>query len=309
MVLHIGNMEIPVYQQKLAEHNIHILNTQGEIYYIPMITRGNCVADGTETLFYTEQEINTCNEITLPPGCYRLEMRGGNGGTASDNHNNTHLATNVVYTLNLIDPMQITLFRGGDGITVPAKDETKIPRVNNGLDSFVIAGDKIMSAPGGQPAYGVYVHRYILDQRILSHYESRRLAKGVNNYVEWFTSPGGGDSPNGTAGLTDNTILTEHPELSVSTATNGTSERGGDAADMSLTTPDGITHTAKGGKGGETIKYTCNGHTVFSYGTGGFGALCAHNLLTNEYKCIDGTDGASGNSNNSETSYIKIYKL
>ena len=309
MVLHIGNMEIPVYQQKLAEHNIHILNNKGEIYYIPMITQGNCVADGTETLFYTEQEINTCNEITLPPGCYRLEMRGGNGGTASDNHNNTHLATDVVYTLNLIDPMQITLFRGGDGITVPAKDETKLSQANNGLDSFVIAGDKIMSAPGGQPAYDVYVYRYIWDQRMVSNYRDRLLTRDATDYAEWFTSPSGGDSPNGKAGSTNNTILTEHPELSVSTAKNGTSAGGGDAADMSLTTPEGITHTAKGGKGGETIKYTCNGHTVFSYGTGGVGALCAHNLLTNEYKCIDGTDGASGNSGNSETSYIKIYKL
>mgnify|MGYP003288287720 CR=1 FL=1 len=236
-------------------------------------------------------------------------MRGGNGGTQSDNHNDTHLATDVVYTLNLIDPMQITLFRGGDGITVPARDETQVPMANNGLDSFVIAGDKIMSAPGGQPAYDIFVYRSIYDRRLYSNYNSRNLTREENAYVEWFTSPSGGDSPNGKAGSTDNTILTKHPELSVSTAKNGTSAGGGNAADMSLTTPEGITHTAKGGKGGETIEYTCNGHTVFSYGTGGVGALCAHNLLTNEYKCIDGTDGASGNSNKSETSYIKIYKL
>jgi hypothetical protein len=236
-------------------------------------------------------------------------MRGGNGGAESDNHNNAHLATDVIYTLNLIDPMQITLFRGGDGITVPAKDETEVTTANNGLDSFVIAGDKIMSAPGGQPAYDVYVYRYIWDQRMVSFYVSGRLTKETTDYAEWFASPSGGDSPNGKAGDTTNEIITKYPELSVSTAKNGTSAGGGDAADMSLTTPEGITHSAKGGKGGETIEYTCNGHTVFSYGTGGIGALCAHNLLTNEYKCIDGTDGASGNSGNSETSYIKIYKL
>ncbi len=318
MILHLGDTTIPVYTEKLTERALHIQNSAGTIFYVPLITQGECVATGTETLFYEEQSINTCKQITLEPGCYRIEIRGGDGGTNETIKPPLVSGETKTYTLNLINPTQIHLFRGGDGATAPANEFNSCQRSNNGVTSFIVTPNKIFDAPGGPASthsHSTYTTPtgLAIDWKCLQHINSNN---GFASYTEHdpvhntltVQAPYGGNAPDGTAGIAYNAHFSENFKYTGG-AKSATSTHGGNGGNMQYITPDGTITSGTGGAGGETISYTCGGHTVYSYGSGGVGAMCYYAENSNEYGCLNGGDGASGSTNTSDTSFIKIYKL
>ena len=58
---------------------LYFKTSDGNIYHtIDKIPDGMCVLNNNgEELVYEATNFNTCNEITLQPGCYRAELRGG----------------------------------------------------------------------------------------------------------------------------------------------------------------------------------------------------------------------------------------
>mgnify|MGYP000352207747 CR=1 FL=1 len=64
---------------------LHIMAQNGAIYdIVENVPDGACIMGRAEELVYEASSINVCDTITLPAGCYRVELMGGMGGSRSD---------------------------------------------------------------------------------------------------------------------------------------------------------------------------------------------------------------------------------
>lgn len=318
---------------------INILASDGTHYVNAIVPDGGYIIYGDETLYYEEDSINECKEITLPAGRYRIEVMGGRGGGDTDLTKRVLTPSKEFYTFSIDADTQIYLFRGGDGV-VKQPSARGIPpgSGSSGVDSFAIIDGKIIRSNGGHGMYGNKLNGWYFtesvggtggaNEYIKNHYgEDMNFGRnGIHGNKGTATSyykiisfaGGGGGAPDGTAGTKNFDINTSQFEFCEAEGSNcsarstaggpATDTGGGNGGDVYVTYKDWSV-AAHGGKGGKNVYYPCGGINAVSYGGGGSGAGCKGGYLNDtEPVCYDGTDGGSGSSNSSDTSYIKIYK-
>lgn len=115
-MIHIGDYTVPAYTSQMTTPSLKIRTSDGSMFYVPMIAEDMCIATGNTELYYEETDINTCKEITLPAGCWRVELSGGFGqGLCGSDDDIYQTGATETYTLRLNTETQIYVFRGGDG--------------------------------------------------------------------------------------------------------------------------------------------------------------------------------------------------
>lgn len=89
--IHLGDMQIIVQKVQKTTPALKVMNSDGEIYYAS-VRAGACpsslvVGDaenpytvGSFTLVYEEDSFDSCQTVTLEPGCYSVSVMGGSGG-------------------------------------------------------------------------------------------------------------------------------------------------------------------------------------------------------------------------------------
>ena len=324
-MIHIGDYTVPAYTSQMTTPSLKIRTSDGSMFYVPTIAEDMCIATGNTELYYEETDINTCKEITLPAGCWRVELSGGFGqGLCGSDDDIYQTGATETYTLRLNTETQIYVFRGGDG-NAPAAyvAGTGIGGGASGVDSFIVVKNQIKSAAGGggelcqsgNPTYSTEFDSNNLQCNLRPGYggggspDRAGGQSGHNNTdsaCKIFYGAGGGGAPSGKSG----SQATLNDARFVATAPTAASvARGGNGAGIKFTDTDGTTIAATGGRGGETQSWTCGGHTVYSYGGGGGGATCWVMNENSSVTCNSGTDGGSGSTGTSDTSYVKIYRL
>ena len=317
---------------------INILASDGTHYVNAIVPDGGYILYGGETLYYEEDSINECKEITLPAGRYRIEVMGGRGG--GDHNVAGRLLTpfKEFYTFSIDTDTQIYLFRGGDGlVTQPSAQESPPGSGSSGVDSFAIIDGNIIRSNGG---HGMHIRKKWTFTESMggtggANENTKNYAGEDMNYgrpgftgtqISAISSPyyyilsagGGGGAPDGTASTRSFNVNTSQFEFCSAEGSNcsarstagvpATDTGGGNGGDVYVTYKDWSV-VAHGGQGGKNVYYPCGGINAVSYGAGGSGAVCKGGYLNDtEPVCYDGTDGGSGSSNSSNTSYIKIYK-
>ena len=309
---------------------LYFKTSDGNIYHtIDKIPDGMCILNnaGTE-LVYEATNFNTCNEITLQPGCYRAELRGGIG--LQNEYCLDIVEQDFTPTISAIfsisEPTTVYVFRGGDGnpggVNVVNNGTGSFGGGASGVDSILVVGDRVWRASGGVGKMcstsisikkqfnqaGAYTT--IADGNgVGGNSELVQLVSQKRTYVSrepyiYGIGGGGGASPNG-AGGTDWQYHHDfiNTDEYVNAGTNGTDERGGNGGDIYVCYNPSCTSrvSATGGVGGETIKYECGGQTAKTYGGGG-----AYHISNG---VADGGDGGSGSTDHSDTSFIRIYRI
>ena len=312
---------------------LHIMTHNGAIYdVVEDIPAGSCIIGGTETLVYEASTFNTCQEIRLKPGCYRVEMMGGLGGLYPDCLNAAQQMITEplsgMFTLNT--ETTVYAFRGGDGMPGTVNKSSSyygsFGGGASGADSIVVVGDRVFRARGG---VGGTCVRIIGNQSSLI---SKVVANGIGGgadfgdaawsrpvcvslyqyekerYVNGFYGGGGGGAPSGTGGTTFARTDRCPTDAVVNVGASGTSLGGGNGGDVTNAyyNPDDTTpKNATGGRGGANVTWTCGGQTITVYGGGGGGACINGSYAIS----INGGDGGSGSTGTSNTSYLRIYKM
>ena len=317
---------------------INILASDGTHYVNAIVPDGGYILYGDETLYYEEDSINECKEITLPAGRYRIEVMGGRGGGDKDFVLRVLTPFKEFYTFSIDTDTQIYLFRGGDGlVTQPTARGIPTASGSSGVDSFAIIDGNIIRSNGG---HGMHIRNWDFTEsiggtgganEIIKNYYGEDMNYGrlglrgnygsaatSNKYNIISSGGGGGGAPDGTTYTRIINVNTSQFEFCSAEGSNcsarstagvpATGTGGGNGGDVYVTYKDWSV-VAHGGQGGKNIYYPCGGINAVSYGAGGSGAVCKGGYLNDtEPVCYDGTDGGSGSSNSSDTSYIKIYK-
>ncbi|MBE6461160.1 MAG: hypothetical protein E7007_04655 [Alphaproteobacteria bacterium] len=310
---------------------LYFKTSDGNIYHtIDKIPDGMCVLNNNgEELVYEATNFNTCNEITLQPGCYRAELRGGIGLQNEYcldivEHDLTRTESAI---FNISEPTTVYVLRGGDGnagdVNVVGNYTGAFGGGASGVDSILVVGDRVWRASGGagktcSSSIKVEINRAGAHTTIavgngvggnseLVQLVSQKRVYGSSNPYRYGIGGGGGASPNG-AGGTD--WQYHHDFINgdeyVNAGTNGTDERGGNGGDIYVCKNFSCTSmvSATGGTGGATVTYECGGQTAKTYGGGGGGG--AYHINNG---VADGGDGGSGSTGHSDTSFVRIYKI
>ena len=315
---------------------LHIMTHNGAIYdVVEDIPAGSCIIGGTETLVYEASTFNTCQEIRLKPGCYRVEMMGGLGGLYPDCLNAAQqMITNPLSGMFTLDTeTTVYAFRGGDGMpgTVNKLGSYygSFGGGASGADSILVVGDRVFRARGGAGGTCMFIEgRYVsfnIDMpAFMSHgiggfadFSDVSWSRPVcvssytslyNTYRNGFGGGGGGGAPNGTGGTTFAMTDLCPTDAVVNVGASGTSLGGGNGGDVTnaLYRPgDTTVRSAIGGHGGANVTFQCGGHTIIMYGGGGGGGTINGSLRV----LFNGGDGGSGSTGTSNTSYLRIYKM
>lgn len=314
---------------------LYITGPGGNVYMAADdVPKGACVMSGTEELVYDESGINTCNKITLEPGCYRAELRGGVGQKNTECVDFVALSeTSIVSALfSLSEPTDIYVFRGGDGVAGTVnKYSNKHGTFGggaSGVDSLLIVGDRVWRADGGAGNTCTISYNNSAINRLYSATAATigngfggksGLSGDINAYRgfrvyktdTYAVGGGGGGAPNDIGGsLWQYNTLSSYPGVSVGVGTNGSETSGGDGGDVTSCKTYKCTDfmSVNGGVGGKNITFSCGGQTAISYGGGGGGgAVFGTGASTTYY--TNGGNGGSGSTGTSDTSFVRIYKM
>ena len=318
---------------------LHIMTHNGAIYdVVEDIPAGSCIIGGTETLVYEASTFNTCQEISLKPGCYRVEMMGGLGGKNEECKDwAEQMITDPLSGMFTLDTeTTVYAFRGGDGMPGTVNKSGgysgSFGGGASGADSIVVVGDRVFRARGanGQSCYRG-PDTYPLCQNVINTSIGASMGTGAGyqetntprnlrvciltgNYGEatnyWNLGGGGGGAPNGTGGTTWQYNKNCPSDTVVSAGTDATNAGGGDGGgvtDAYYKPGDTTPKNAAGGRGGANVTFQCGGQAITIYGGGGGGAC-----ISGYYGAgvaVPGGDGGSGSTNTSTNSFIRIYKM
>ena len=316
---------------------LHIMTHNGAIYdVVEDIPAGSCIIGGTETLVYEASTFNTCQEIRLKPGCYRVEMMGGLGGKNEicKDWAEQMITSPLSGMFTLDTETTVYAFRGGDGMPGTVNKSGSFYGSfgggASGAASIVVVGDRVFRARGGAGGTCVMIGGYTPGQfnSSLSVMGGNGIGGGVDfddavwaqracvkdyiyqngRYLYASFAGGGGGAPSGTGGTTWQDNRDCQPDTVVDAGADGTSSGGGDGGDVTNAyyNPDDTTpKNATGGRGGANVTWTCGGQTITVYGGGGGGGMLNGALR----RVFNGGDGGSGSTGTSNTSYLRIYKM
>ena len=317
---------------------LHIMTHNGAIYdVVEDIPAGSCIIGGTETLVYEASTFNTCQEIRLKPGCYRVEMMGGLGGKNEECKDwAEQMITSPLSGMFTLDTeTTVYAFRGGDGMPGTVNKSGSYYGTfgggASGADSIVVVGDRVFRARGanGQSCRGMFGWGLCINSESSSLYQGMGRGAGfvesggisnnqrfcVNTELIGYTAfrirqvgGGGGGAPSGTGGTRWQYNTNCPADTVIDAGADATTAGGGNGGDITNAyyNPDDTTpKSATGGRGGANVTWQCGGQTIVSYGGGGGGA-CVNGVAV---QTADGGDGGSGSTGTSNTSYLRIYKM
>ena len=318
---------------------LHIMTHNGAIYdVVEDIPAGSCIIGGTETLVYEASTFNTCQEIRLKPGCYRVEMMGGLGGKNEICKDwAEQMITNPLSGMFTLDTeTTVYAFRGGDGMPGTVNKSGGYYGTfgggASGADSIVVVGDRVFRARGanGQSCRGIFGWGACINGESSSLYQGMGRGAGwvetgattannqrfcVNTKPVGYTAfrirqvgGGGGGAPSGTGGTRWQYNTNCPADTVIDAGADATTAGGGNGGDITNAyyNPDDTTpKSATGGRGGANVTWQCGGQAITVYGGGGGGACIngSYAISTN------GGDGGSGSTGTSNTSYLRIYKM
>lgn len=91
-VLNFSDFQYVLEEVQKTTPALKFKDSAGKLFYLPVV-QGSCpeslklkTSDGTtyrldvKTLVYEENTLNTCQTVSLKPGCYFVELKGGKGG-------------------------------------------------------------------------------------------------------------------------------------------------------------------------------------------------------------------------------------
>ena len=320
---------------------LHIMTHNGAVYdVVENIPSGSCIMGGTETLVFEADTFNTCQDVTLKPGCYRVEMMGGLGGKNEicKDWAEQMITEPLSGMFTLDSETTVYAFRGGDGMPGTVNKSGNyygsFGGGASGADSVLVVDDRVFRARGanGQSCYRSDGSTYQVCQNIINTATAVSFGTG-GGYVEthtprnqrvcvlngdygsaykyyWNLGGGGGGAPSGTGGTTWQCNRDCPSDTVVDAGADATTAGGGDGGDVTnayYKPGDTTPKSATGGRGGANVTWTCGGQTIVSYGGGGGGA-CISGYYGSGV-AIPGGDGGSGSTNTSTNSFIRIYKM
>ncbi len=319
---------------------LKVLLPDGTLYQSTSIPDGGYIIRNTEKLYYEETDINTCKTLTLPPGNYRIEIKGGKGGgNAAFGTGYTYQGEIKNHSFKADTETTIQIFRGGDGTAICTPG--RIPSAgSSGVDSLLLINDTTVRAIGGHGVpctnrtYITEIQKnWIFTQSIgggggaienIYNYYNEDLNRGMptlvtHNYDGMVAGGGGGGAPDGTPKGSSASINPSKFERCMSDGANcighatigtaATKDQGGNGGDAYASYYN-QSLTAVGGQGGKTTTWPCGTTHAYSYGGGGSGAICGGGFMPggpSNLSCTDGDDGGSGSTGTSDTSYIRIF--
>lgn len=331
-VINIDNIQVVATEQQLTSPAIHIKNSAGEIYHVALIPIDGGIYDASETLVYEENSINTCTELNLDAGIYRIELKGGRGGkpaSCQSGIGTQQFESEIVSSIvKLNQATKVSIFRGGDGNDSKRSNSHQISGGGaSGVDSLFVVNDRVIRAPGGGGTkcitgtvsglngggYALFDVCYGAGGGIYSD-KTMNNGAGIKYQARGFCGAGGGGS-NDTGGGTGGAASSSYSFLEK--GDNATADSGGDGGNVTNKAGTSLTsNIGYGGKGGVNVTYSCSGHVATSYGGGGGGGMCFFHQSSCESTglwcdtdCVNGGDGASGSKGTSDTSFVKIYKI
>lgn len=314
---------------------LYITGPSGNVYMAANdVPKGSCVMSGSEELIYEATNINVCNTVTLEPGCYRAELRGGVGLKNDECVDFVALSeTSIVSALfSLSEPTTVYVFRGGDGRAGTVnKYGTKHGTFGggaSGVDSLLVVGDRVWRAEGGAGNTCTISYNNSAINRLYSAtavtigngFGGKSGLSGSTNGYRGFrvyktdtfgVGGGGGGAPSDLGGTKwQYNNVSSYSGVSIDAGGNGSADSGGAGGDVTTCKTYKCTDfiSVSGGSGGDSVSYSCGGQTAISYGGGGGGAaVFGSGTTTTNY--AKGGDGGAGSTGTSDVSFVRIYKM
>lgn len=322
-VINIGDIQIPVQMAQKTTPSLKIMDATGTIYYVDAMAAAcpnavkisdgeNIYSIGNQTLVYQAENFNSCDTVSLEPGCYYAEIRGGRGGDGGNNADSGGDAQIQTYSFVISQQTDVVVFRGGDGNAGGVNQDDGIFSGGgggaSGVPSMIAVDDDIIVSYGGAGGRGGGGIGHNDNQTDCGRGgggnagENSNGSDAIANYT-WTNSflmcgAGGGGAPSGNAGVGASAVANSYGGNPGGVATSDSGGAGGDAWR--------IVGSTSGGGGGATISFSCAGQTLYSYGGGGGGAIQAR---MSPGLNLDGGAGASGTTGTSESSFVRIYRF
>lgn len=329
-IINIADFQYVLETVQRTTPSLKFLTSDGAQYYLP-VKQGQCpntmkiqVADGTvyrldvKTLVHEESTLNACKIITLKPGCYVAEIKGGKGGNGGGPNALEGLEGEVkTLEFTLETEANVVMFRGADGENGTYNNPGFSAASGggggaSGVDTMIRLenNNTLLIAHGGTGGRGGFCQNRYAEVADKSSggggggYYYTEYSDGYNAFVRdtytevfYICGAGGGGAVSGKSGAEAGSGLYVG-EVGV----DGTLDAGGNGGTFSRL---GVTSKA-GGTGGETVSFYCAGQNLYSYGGGGGGAI---NIKAVFPQSAEGGAGGSGSTGKSDTSYIRIYKI
>ena len=293
-VLMVGDLPINLIAVQPSGAALTVMNSSGQKFWAAAVL-GECphslvvkTATGTytignETLVAQVSGIGTCETITLTPGCYRAEVKGGSGGSGGGTNAGAGAeAISKSYSFSVNQNTDIMAFVGGNGNAGSVNTSGVLVSGggggSSGMPSVFLLGETSVTSDGGVGGIG---------------------GSGVDANGAAQNCGGGGGAPSGAGGAAP----TSSGLLSAEAGISGSYESGGKGGTAKNSFASGV-----GGAGGENLSATCGTVTVWSYGGGGGGGINAKGWLGIGSTSVKGGNGGSGVSDTSD-GYVKIYRI
>lgn len=327
-VLNISDFQIAVDTVQKTEHALGIKDSTGAVYYAP-IDVGNCPSSlkvksgdtvytvGQSNLYQSVTSIDTCETISLPPGCYKVVVVGGRGGDGGNNAGTGGDAIEQTFSFNITQTTNVYAFRGGDGAGGAFNESSGGVTSGGGGGAsgvpsmFQVGDDYIISQGGDGGVGGAGENSKGVAQNCGGGGGGSVSAGGTGlgstgadawDASGFVCSAGGGGAVGGAGGAATSGFLYN------GAAGTAAGDNGGGAGGNSSMGGLFGSSSATGGTGGANVSYTCGGVTFYSYGGGGGGAVSTGGLFGAGIG-VNGGNGGSGSSGASSTSFVMIYRF
>ncbi|MBR2483048.1 MAG: hypothetical protein IKB49_04170 [Alphaproteobacteria bacterium] len=327
-VLNVGDFQMIVQTVQETQPSLKIMGADGVIYYANAfigecpnalkVSNGEDVYTiGSRSLYYEVTTFDTCETVTLVPGCYTVEIMGGRGGQGGNNADEASgLAQAETLSFSISVDTTVYLFRGGDGKNGGVNSSGSIYSGGgggaSGVPSFFQVGIDYIVSQGGDGAQGAGGYNSSGVEQTCGAGGGGSATSGGDGWVArgsdalgangFVCGGGGGGAVGGAAGATSSGFLYNGSAGAAATDTaggaGGNSSMGGLLGSSSAT----------GGAGGANVAYTCGTQTIYSYGGGGGGSVSTGGLFGSGVG-VNGGAGGSGSTGSSSVSYVRIYRF
>lgn len=326
-VLQIADFAVNLLSAPTTSPALAVMSYTGQIYYADAhigecpnslkITDGeNVWTIGSRELYWQATTFDTCENVTLVPGCYTVEVLGGNGGQGGNNTDSPGGATAQVFSFSVTTETVGYALRGSDGNAGLVNSNGSVYSGGgggaSGVPSFFQVGSDFVISDGGAGASGGGGYNSSGVEQSCGAGGGGHVTDGVDGLVAmgsdalgangFVCGGGGGGATGGEAGAASSGFL--YNGLAGTGATDSAGGTGGGSSMGGLLGSSNAT----GGVGGANVAYSCGNQTFYSYGGGGGGSVSTGGLFGVGIG-VNGGDGGSGGSGASDVSYVRIYRM
>ena len=325
--INIADIQIVLQTVQTTQPALKFMDSSGNLYYaeahLGACAESLVVGDGDaswtigkSTLVYEATKFDSCEKVSLSPGCYSVVVMGGKGGAGGNNGDEGSVTTEEYLSFNLYQTTDVYLLRGSDGKAGGVNSSGGLYSGGgggaSGVPSFFAVDGKYIISQGGTGGTGAVATKSDGTAQDcaagggggISGAQSGKGSVGADAWDAngFVCGAGGGGSLGGKGGDKSSGFL-----YNGSAGLDATDTSGGDGGSSSIGGLLG-TSSSSGGAGGANVAYSCGGQTFYSYGGGGGGGASMGGLFGIGVNANGGV-GGSGGIGSSSTSYVKIYRL